>query len=227
MSGEICIMTVYVYIWFQEGAMNNLIKYIFVPLTIIACLPINFAWANEEHKNYQYQVGIHSMLVNGSMELSKIDPSFNDLSSDGIGGPHHSSLYLLRTVNEYLRIGVETLVGNSENKNSTTMNFQGAGVLFDISQGDKYFVNGGLHAGGVIVNVMSHSNGTAADNGVNSGIHYKDTGLFVAPYFGVGINFGKHELSLITKWIFMSEGNNDDIDAFNAQYTGIGLGMKF
>jgi len=107
------------------------------------------------------------------------------------------------------------------------MNFQGAGILIDVIQGDKYFVNGGLHAGGVIVNVMSHSTGAAADNGFNSGIHYKDTGLFVAPYIGVGIKLGKHELSLITKRTFMSEGNNDNIDAFNAQYTGIGLGIKF
>ena len=196
---------------------------------ISICSLANTALAHDENEKLQYLIGVRSMIINGSMQLSKIDQSFGDLPSDGLrSGPHHSSLYIMRSVNRYLRIGIENLVGNSENKNSTTMNFQGIGIVIDVIHGGEYFINGGIHAGPIIVNVMSHSSGLAASNGVNAGTHYKDQGLFFAPYLGVGVRLGKFELSLITKLIEVTEGkNNNNIDVFSAQYTGANLGYRF
>ncbi len=207
----------------------NRLKMILALIIIGICSLANTALAYEENENLQYLIGIRSMAINGSMRLSEIDQSFGDLPSDGFRqGPHHSSLYIMRSVNRYLRMGIENLVGNSGTKNSTTMNFQGIGMVIDTIFGHKYFINGGIHAGPIILNVMSNSSGLAASNGVNAGTHYKDQGLFIAPYLGVGVRLGKFELSLITKLIEVTEGEkNNNIKAFSAQYTGVSLGYRF
>ncbi len=204
--------------------MKNILKYLLLSVTI-ALINTN---AYGETAQSNYQVGGYSMLINGSMNLSKIDSSFDDLSANGIDGPHHSSLYLLRSMNDHFAIGVATLVGDSENKSGTTMGFQGIGFMLDAKYGSKYFFKGGLHIGSAIVNVMSHTSGSASITGVNSGTHYKDSGVFIAPYVGVGWDLELLELSFIIKQVdFVLSDKNNNIDAFNAMYSGIGFGVKF
>lgn len=47
------------------------------------------------------------------MNLSRLDPAFDDLAADGAEGPHMSGFFFLYRVRPHLRLGVETLVSNS------------------------------------------------------------------------------------------------------------------
>ncbi len=185
--------------------------------------------ATAQQAEKKFQIGMRSTMILGHMPLSDIDPTFDDLSaSGGIGkGAHHSGVFFLYTVRPYLRVGFETLVGNASEKEETTMDFQAAGAVLDLTYGNKLFVAGGIHAGPMIVDAM-HRTGSASENKVQDGRFYKSAGLFFAPYVGVGTRIRSYEARVFVKSVNVAPvESSDPIDAFNASYGGVSVGFNF
>jgi hypothetical protein len=113
-----------------------------------------------------------------------------------------SGYVFLFQVRPRLRIGVETLVSNSDQNARTTMNYQAAGPVVELTYGDSWFVSDSAHAGGVIVNAMAND-GPAAAAGATSGTFFKGNGLFVAPSIDVGYRFRIGEVSLFVKHVHL------------------------
>jgi len=63
------------------------------------------------------------------MQLSEINPQFNNLSSKGLNGPHCSGVFFLYSWKPYLRIGFETLAGNSDEKKIHNNGFPGCRTI--------------------------------------------------------------------------------------------------
>lgn len=166
---------------------------------------------------------IRQALMASHMSLSKINPAFNDLSPDGLKGAHQSSLYFLRRITPHFAVGVETLTGNSDAKANTSMDFQGVGLLFDFVGGRKYFVAGGVHAGGVLVDAMQKET-PASGKYVESGTFFKSDGYFFAPYAGVGLNLRNFELRILAKSVLMAGAGK--MNAFNSTYVGLSFGWN-
>lgn len=184
-------------------------------------------WAGDLQSEKKYQIGGRSAIISGKMKLSKINPAFDNLGANGTKGVHHSGLFFLYTVKPWLRVGFETLVGNTDENEKTTMNFQAAGPVADVSYGTKIFVAGGLHVGAMIANAMSR-NGGASDTKVQTGTYFKSAGAFVAPYVGIGMHIKSYELRLFVKKIeVISTKDVDKIDAFSAPYYGVSYAVHF
>lgn len=192
---------------------------IFVLLGIlVATLPTHVAAQNRDHK---YEVGIRSALIMGAMELSGLDPAFDDLRADGFTGPHMSGFFFLYRVRPHLRIGVETLVANSDQGAVTTMNYQAAGPVVGLSYGDSWFIAGGVHFGGLIVNAMARQ-GPAPSAGASSGSFHKGNGAFLAPYVDIGRRFRRHELGLFVKSVkVFGESDRGGLADFSSRFVGV------
>jgi hypothetical protein len=155
------------------------------------------------------------------MELSGLDPAFDDLAADGPAGPHMSGFFFLFKVRPHLRIGVETLVANSDQNAATTMNYQAAGPVVELSYGDSWFVSGGVHMGGLIVNAMARQ-GAAPSEGAATGSFYKGNGLFVAPSVDIGYRFRRSELGLFAKQVSLfGEKERGGISEFGSTFVGL------
>jgi hypothetical protein len=173
-----------------------------------------------------YEVGIRSAVILGTMELSKLDPVFEDLGTDGVKGPHMSGFFFLYNVRPHLRIGVETLVSNSDPDTLTSMNYQAAGPVVELSYGASWFVAGGVHFGGLIVNAMARE-GAAPAEGATAGSFYKGTGAFVAPYLDVGRRFGRAEVGLFVKSVrVFGESDRGGISGFNSWVSGMRVAIR-
>jgi hypothetical protein len=169
----------------------------------------------------KYVVGIRSALITGTMELSGLDPAFGDLSPDGLVGPHMSGFFFLIRVRPNLRMGIETLVSNSDQTAATTMNYQAAGPVIELSYGKSWFVSGGVHLGGLIVNAMSRE-GSEPAQGATAGSYYKGNGFFVAPSADVGRRFGRSEAGLFAKRVnIFGERERGAISAFSSTFVGL------
>lgn len=200
-------------------------KHVITVLTF--CLMPVALLGGEGNKEKKYQLGGRSAIITSDMELSKINPAFDDLSRDGFKGPHHSSLFFLYKVKPWLRVGFETLVGNSDENANTTFDFQGAGLFTDFYYGQRFFLAGGFHLGGMIVDVL-HKETDAAGEKVNAGTFYKDEGVFFAPHVGVGMNIKSFELRLLAKTVLLiAADGNENIDGLNAPYVGLSWGWNF
>ena len=195
-------------------------------LILLACLLPALAWAQQPDK--KFQIGMRSTMSLSTMNLSEIDPAFDDLSSNGITGPHHSGVFFLYAVRPYLRLGFETLVGNSDQDARTTMNYQAAGVVLDFVYGKKIFLAGGVHAGPIIVNAMQRD-GDASVVKAHAGTNYKSSGLFTAPYVGVGVRIKSYEFRLFVKQVhvFSPDDAEVEMDPFSATYGGLSMGFTF
>jgi hypothetical protein len=172
--------------------------------------------ATAQNNDRKYVVGIRSALIVGTMELSGLDPAFDDLEADGPTGPHMSGYFFLYKVRPFLRIGVETLVSNSDQDAATTMNYQAAGPVVELSYGDTWFVSAGVHMGGLVVNAMVRQ-GAAPSEGATTGSYYKGNGLFVAPSVDVGYRFRRNEVGLFAKRVNVL----GDISAFSSTFVGL------
>ncbi len=189
---------------------------------ILAALPTHLVAQNRDSK---YEVGIRSALIMGTMELSGLDPAFGDLDPDGPKGPHMSGFFLLYKVRPHLRIGVETLVANSDKDAVTTMNYQAAGPVVGVSYGDSWFVAGGVHGGGLIVNAMSRP-GPAPSSGATSGAFFKGDGKFLAPYVDVGYRFRRHEFGVFMKSVSVfGESDRGGLTDFSSRFAGVRYGL--
>ncbi len=194
---------------------------------LLAAVLIQTTVAEEfDGKDRIYHIGMRSAILLGSMDLSKIDGDFDSLDSNGFTGPHHSGVFLAYDLNAHLRVGFETLAGNSDLKARTTMYFNCAGPVVELRYGGKVNMHGGLHAGAVIADAMTRQ-GVDEENGVREGKHYKSAGYFAAPYLGIGINSGSREISIFVKHTnFFAGGDFYALDAFDASYVGLGLSWR-
>jgi hypothetical protein len=172
-----------------------------------------------------YVAGIRSGLITGTMKLSGLDPVFADLAPDGPTGPHMSGFFFLFKVRPYLRLGVETLVANSDQNAATTMNYQAAGPVAEFTYGKSWFVSGGLHVGGVIVNAMARQ-GAAPAKGASTGSYFKGNGLFVAPSVDVGYRYRRTEIGAFAKQVsIFGEQDRGGISAFSSTFAGLRFGV--
>jgi len=177
--------------------------------------------ASSQQREEKYEVGIRSALIVGSMDLSGLDPAFADLEADGPEGPHMSGFFFLYQLRPYLRVGVETLVSNSNKASETTMNYQAAGPVIELRYGRTWLVSGGLHAGGLIVNAMSRPAAAPAE-GATSGSYFKGDGYFVAPYVDLGYRFRRSQLSLFVKQVsIFGEEDRGGISEFSSTFAGL------
>jgi hypothetical protein len=191
-------------------------------LALLALLIVSVpTQAAAQDRDRKYVVGIRSAVITGTMDLSGLDPAFDDLASDGLTGPHMSGFFFLYKVRPHLRIGVETLVSNSDKNAVTTMNYQAAGPVVELTYGDTWFVSGGLHAGGLVVNAMARR-GAAPSNGATSGSFYKGDGAFVAPTLDVGYRFRRSEVGLFVKRVnIFGEKDRGGISEFSSTFVGL------
>lgn len=170
--------------------------------------------------------GIRSGLIAGPMKLSRLDADFGDLANDGPVGPHMSGFFLLVSARSHLRLGVETLVANSDQEATTTMNYQAAGPVVEVTYGDKWFVSGGVHAGGVIVNAMSRTDAPPTA-GATRGSYFKANGGFAAPYADVGYRLRRGEMGLYVKRAAMfGAKDRGGLSPLSAAFIGARFGIR-
>lgn len=190
-------------------------------LVLIGLLVASATRAAAQERDHKYVVGIRSALITGTMELSGLDPAFDDLAANGPKGPHMSGFFFLFKVRPHLRIGVETLVSNSDQNAATTMNYQAAGPVVELSYGETWFVSGDVHVGGLIVNAMSRQ-GAAPSEGATTGSFYKGNGWFVAPSVDIGRRFRQAEIGLFVKRVNISgETDRGGIADFSSTFVGL------
>jgi hypothetical protein len=191
---------------------------------LAATLPTQAASQQGERK---YMVGLRSALIVGSMDLSGLDPVFDDLTADGPEGPHMSGFFFLYRVRPYLRVGIETLVSNSDQNAATTMNYQAAGPVVELSYGRSWFVSAGVHAGGVIVNAMVRQD-AAPSEGATTGSYFKGNGYFVAPSVDIGYRHRRVEGSVFAKQVNIGgEEDRGGISDFGSTFVGLRLAVGF
>ncbi len=189
---------------------------------LAATLPPHAAAQGRDSK---YVAGIRSGLLVGTMNLSGIDPAFADLEADGPKGAHISGYFLMTRVRQHLWVGIETLVSNSDKTAPTTMNYQAAGPVIELTYGERWFISVGMHAGGLIVNAMARQ-GAATSEGATSGSFYKGEGLFVAPQVDIGFRFGRSEMGLFVKQVnVFGEADRGGMSEFGSRFIGVRLAV--
>jgi hypothetical protein len=191
---------------------------------LLAGVPVRAAAQDADRR---YVAGLRSALILGTMGLSGLDPAFGDLTADGPNGPHMSGFFFLVKVRPYLRLGVETLVSNSDQTAATTMNYQAAGPVVELSYGRSWFVSGGVHMGGLVVNAMARQ-GAAPSEGATAGAFFKGNGVFLAPAADVGYRFRRFEVGLMVKRVnIFGEKERGGISDFSSTFTGLRLAVDF
>lgn len=181
--------------------------------------------ATAQAPDRKYVVGMRSALILGSMKLSHVDPALADLAFDGLEGAHMSGFFLHYNVRPHFRIGIETLVSNSDQGASTTMNYQAAGPIAQLTYGQSWFISGGVHAGGLVVNAMARQ-GAAPSAGATIGTYYKGSGAFVAPYADVGYRFRRSEIGLFVKQVnVFGEQDRGGLSGFSSAFAGLRLAV--
>ena len=197
---------------------SALLKTLAVVGILVAALPTQGVAQNRDRK---YEVGIRSGLILGVMELSGLDATFADLEADGLKGAHMSGYFFMYRVRPHLQIGVETLVANSDKSAATTMNYQAAGPVVGLSYGDSWFIAGGVHGGGLIVNAMA-TQGAAPSQGATTGSFFKGEGGFLAPYLDIGRRFRRHELGVYVKAVsIFGESDRGGLADFSSRFIGV------
>lgn len=177
--------------------------------------------ASAQAPERKYEVGIRSALMIGTMDLSRLDPNFDDLSPDGATGAHMSGFFFLMKVRPHLRLGVETLVSNSDQTATTTMNYQAAGPVVELSYGRSWFVSGSVNAGGLIVNAMSRA-GAAPTEGASQGSFFKGEGLYVAPSIDIGYRYRRLSLGVFLKQVnIVGEAERGGMSEFGSRFGGL------
>lgn len=101
------------------------------------------------------------------------------------------------------------------------MNYQAAGPVVELSYGTSWFVSGGVHLGGLIVNAMSRQ-GDASAEGATTGSYFKGNGLFIAPSIDIGRRFGRNEAGLYVKRVsIVGEQQRGGISPFSSSFVGV------
>lgn len=178
-----------------------------------------------QNRERKYEAGIRSALILGTMKLSGLDPAFDDLDFDGLEGAHMSGYFLTYQVRRHLRVGIETLVANSDPGAATTMNYQAAGPVVELSFGDTWFIAGGVHVGGLIVNAMARQ-GPVPSGGASTGSFFKGNGGFVAPSVDIGHRFRRNEFGVFVKSVSVfGESSRGGLGDFSSSFVGVRYGF--
>jgi hypothetical protein len=189
---------------------------------LVATASTQAAAQNHERK---YEVGIRSALIVGTMNLSGLDPAFGNLASDGLEGAHMSGFFLMYRVRPHLRVGIETLVSSSDQTAATTMNYQAAGPVVQLTYGSSWFIAGGAHAGGLVVNAMARQ-GEVPSRGAHTGSFFKGEGYFLAPQIDVGYRVRRSELGVFVKQVnIFGEADRGGISDFGSTFVGLRIAV--
>jgi hypothetical protein len=198
----------------------------FVLLGIVVASAANEAPAQDRRP--KYSVGIRSGLITRTMKLSRLDPAFDNLAPHGPKGPHMSGYFFLFAVRPNLWLGAETLVANSEDTLRTSMNYQAAGPVVQVSYGESWFISGGVHAGGLVVDAVAR-HGAAPSTGAATGSFFKGDGLFAAPFADVGYRFRGEgaEVGLFIKRVnIFGERERGGISEFSSTFGGLRVAFR-
>lgn len=95
-----------------------------------------------------------------TMHLLRFGAGFGDLPPGGKRLAHASSLFFLIPRGPHLRLGVETLVGNTYGDSGTGIMYQAAGVIAEYQTRGIWFVALGAQGGAMIANATEPRNGT-------------------------------------------------------------------
>jgi hypothetical protein len=167
--------------------------------------------------DWSYEVGLRTTFMATEMALSELGGGFADLPAGGKALPHSSSLFVLWSLGAHTRVGIETLVGNSYPGSDADILFQGTGVTVEYQTTGTWFAAASLQAGGMIASATQSPD----DNALSSGVHYKQSGYFLAPQIGFGRRLRRFDIRLVGKPVWHFGGNN--IDAFDGFYAGISV----
>jgi hypothetical protein len=178
----------------------------------------------QEAPSWRYQVGGRTTFMMSAMHLSGLGAPFADLDPGGEALPHASGFFVLWPRGDRVRIGLETLVGNSYDDDDTNMLFQGAGFLAEYQTAGTWFLAAGLHVGGMLVSATQPT-ASGGSGSVRAGSTYKGSGLFGAPMLSVGRLLGSKELRIVVRRVWHLPGT-EHLSAFDTAYLGIGLSFR-
>jgi hypothetical protein len=187
-----------------------------IVLTLSALLLAGPASA-QSTADWGYEVGLRTTFMISELRLSELGGGFADLSPGGDAVPHASSFFVLWPLGAHTRLGIETLVGNSYADSDTEMLFQETGVTAEYQTAGTWFAAVSVQVGGMIASATQSSD----RDPLRVGVHYKESGYFLAPQVGVGRRVGRFDLRAIGKpvWHFGAEG----LDAFDSFCVGISV----
>ncbi len=175
---------------------------------------------------WRYQVGARSTAMLSTMKLARLGVPFSDLSAGGSNLTHASSLFLLWPRWRYGSLGIETLVGNSYGSSGSQILFQAVGLSVDYRSRGAWFTALGAQVGGMIASATYAANASGSDGDVQTGSHYKGSGVFLAPGVAIGRETGSFELRGLVRHVVHLPGT-PHLNAFDATYAGISVGRKF
>lgn len=174
--------------------------------------------------DWTYQIGGRSTFMATTMHLSRLGGGFRDLPPGGKRLAHSSSLFFVMPRGPHLRLGVETLVGNTYGDSDTGIMYQAAGIIAEYQTRGVWFIAFGAQGGAMIANATQPRNADDASQ-VRDGSYYKGNGLFVAPSLGVGRTSARVEFRVLLKPVLHIPGSAG-LYAFNSTYLGVSLGFK-
>ncbi len=164
-------------------------------------------------------IGAETMRLTNTIKLSKIHPSFEDVSSK-----HSTSFFVLFSLSSFFRIGGEGF-SMEVSSDKTNMLVNGGGALLDFIFGETFVVFGGTLLGGVSV-MTTHEVASTTEENVDEGFFYSQGGFLTMPYLGSGISFESGEMGiLISQWIL--DSSVAQLDVFNSTYVGLRGGIRF
>ena len=174
--------------------------------------------------DWKYEVGLRSTFMVTSMSLSALGAGFEDLPAGGKSLPHASSLFVMWPLGKHVRVGVETLVGNSfaESDTETEILFQASGLTAEVQTSGIWFAAASVQVGGIIASAQSFDS-EADDAVLRTGASYKDSGLFLAPQVSLGRRVDAFDIRLVGKQV--RQFGSGSFDAFDSFYAGISVGI--
>lgn len=196
---------------------------LFAAFVVVEALCLTPARA-QRSDDWTYQIGGRTTFMVTTMHLSRLGDGFGNLPPGGKRLAHSSSLFFLMPRGPHMRLGVETLVGNTYGDSDTGIMYQAAGVIAEYQTRGAWFVALGAQGGAMIANATEPRNADDASQ-VRDGSYYKGNGLFVAPSLAVGRTSQRVELRVLLKPVLHIPGSAG-LDAFNSTYIGVSLGFK-
>jgi hypothetical protein len=188
----------------------------------LAMLPLGGRASAQSATDWTYEIGLRTTFMVSTMRLAELGGGFADLPAGGKALPHSSSIFVLWPLGQHVRVGIETLVGNSYPKSDTQMLFQASGLTAEYQTGGTWFVAAGVQAGGMIVSATQSPDSDAEGDAQGDGVHYKESGAFLSPQISLGRRLRRYEVKLVGRqvWQFGAAG----VDAFDSFYAGISVG---
>lgn len=191
-----------------------------VALTL-AAIPFGGRASAQSTADWKYEVGLRTTFMLSAMPLSELGGGFADLPAGGKSLPHASSLFVLWPLGTHVRLGIETLVGNSYSESDTEMLFQATGVTAEYQTAGTWFAAASVQVGGMLASATQSSDPGTEGDVLRAGAHYKESGYFLAPQIGFGRRLGRFDVRLVGKQVWHFGGKN--LGAFDSFYAGISI----